>query len=593
MKPYRQLIAVLLACILLLSSASAYAITSTEKENNYNAAVTQLEVYLESAGNSSAELAGIRTVFDSLGGYEQSRFLGYYASVLMKIADEEYDYELYMFLDMLERNQSFNVYLKESLKGSSIGSVEELKAYAHGREYEHDGANSEAINCYSECLNYFDASARYFKLQREKDQSIYDEAAAMLNRGDLAGAYFKFSDILRFKDSKGRRDSIVSLLGYTPSSPTDNLMPVTGLKVTSTGISSITLLWNKSNHATGYEVYYKKYNANNWINAGSEKNTTKTITGLEQGTSYDFKVIATIGQIKADEAILKNQRTASATATPTPTPTLKPTPSPTTAPKTSNDEKEAAYKSAQEYEKDENYFQAELAYIHAKGYKDADEKAELMRTLQKKQKDYKSAMQYYEKGFFGDAYAMFINLSDYKDSKIYKDKCYVELVERGMKIINKIESYRKSNTTHSLNELKRMAKENIPKEKTDGFYVKNNNMYSYLLSSSTAYISGISEHLSVLYGYSSNAVYEDDYYCIEEFDQNKPLYEYAQSRIYQGTKDISFILISSNSKQQYYYVQIGAPSYYSHDMYEYFIPVKVINSNWMEIISYSSGYFDN
>ena len=333
-----RLIALLLIGILFLSIVPAYAITSAEKEKKYSAAILQLEVYLQSAGNSSAELFGIRSSFDSLGGYEQSRFLGYYTSVLMKIADEEYDYELYMFLDMLERNQSFNAYLKESLKGSSIGSVEELKAYAHGREYEHDGANSEAINCYSECLNYFDASARYFKLQREKDQSIYDEAAAMLNRGDLAGAYFKFSDILRFKDSKGRRDSIVSLLGYTPSSPTDNLMPVTGLKVTSTGISSITLLWNKSNHATGYEVYYKKYNANNWINAGSEKNTTKTITGLEQGMSYDFKVIATIGVIKADSEVLPNQKTLTitptplVTATPVPKQTATPSPKPTLVP---------------------------------------------------------------------------------------------------------------------------------------------------------------------------------------------------------------------------------------------------------------------
>ena len=116
--------------------------------------------------------------------------------------------------------------MKESLKGSSIGSAEELKAYAHGREYEHDGANTEAISCYGECLNYFDASARFFSLQQDKDQSIYNEAAAMLNRGDLAGAYFKFSEILRYKDSKERRDSIVNLLGYTPSSPTDYLEAV-------------------------------------------------------------------------------------------------------------------------------------------------------------------------------------------------------------------------------------------------------------------------------------------------------------------------------------------------------------------------------
>ena len=334
MKMHRRPIAMLLAGFLFFSCVPAYAVTSMEKDNNYAAAILQLETYLESAGNSSAELAGVHASFDALGGYEQSRFLSYYTSVLMKIADEEYDYELYMFLDMLERNQSFNAYLKETLKGSSIGSVEELKAYAHGREYEHDGANSEAIACYGECLNYFDASARYFSLQQDKDQAVYNEAAAMLSRGDLAGAYFKFSEILRYKDSKERRDSIVSLLGYTPSSSTDNLEAVTGLKAAEIKETEITISWQKSRHASSYDVYYKKHSSDRWISAGSVDKTAKTFPGLEQGTSYDFKVVAALGGLKTDGTVLLNQRTGSVTPPPrsTPAPSPKPTKSPKPSP---------------------------------------------------------------------------------------------------------------------------------------------------------------------------------------------------------------------------------------------------------------------
>ena len=328
MKTYDGIIAMLLAGVLFLSCVPAHAMTTTEKENNYNAAILQLETYLESAGNSSAELAGVRAAFDALGGYEQSRFLSYYTSVLMKIADEEYDYELYMFLDMLERNQSFNAYLKETLKGSSIGSVEELKSYTHGRVYEHDGANSEAIACYGECLNYFDASARYFLLQQDKDQSVYDEAAAMLNRGDLAGAYFKFSENLRYKDSKERRDSIANLLGYAPSSPTDNLEAVTGLKAAETKETKITISWQKSRHASSYTVYYKQHSNNEWISAGTVSETKKTITGLKAETAYDFQVIAVSGQVKTKEALLQSVETVSTASTPLPTPSPKSTANP-------------------------------------------------------------------------------------------------------------------------------------------------------------------------------------------------------------------------------------------------------------------------
>ena len=126
--------------------------------------------------------------------------------------------------------------------------------------------------------------------------------------------------------------AIVNLLGYIPKDASDNLKPATGLKVSRAAFDQISLSWQKSNHAQQYEVYYKETNQAEWKHAADTSDTTLTVAGLKQGTSYDFKVVAAIGRLKADEALLRNQQTAIVTPTPkpipepTPTPKLMPTP---------------------------------------------------------------------------------------------------------------------------------------------------------------------------------------------------------------------------------------------------------------------------
>ena len=331
MKTYRRFIAMLLAGILLFSCVPAHAITNAEKDGYYSAALEELETYLENSGNSSADLAGIESTFRELGGYEQSRFLRYYVAVLMKIADESYDYELYTFLDILETNAGFKKYLEEDLKGSAIGTVEELKIYAAAREEEAKGNIDAAMSHYKTCSGFFDSSEHYLELRQNVDQAEYEKALELLRNGDMAGAYYCFLSVSPYEDSDIMIQSIQNQLGYTPSSPTDNLAPVAGLKATNIGRTEITLSWNHSNRAACYEVYYKKNNSSNWSDAGSVNGTTKTITGLEEGTGYDFKVLAAAGRVKAAETFLTNQKTASATPTPKPTPKPTPTPTPTPA----------------------------------------------------------------------------------------------------------------------------------------------------------------------------------------------------------------------------------------------------------------------
>ena len=325
MKLRKNLILILIIIGMLPCSITALAMTTATKEENYKAAVLQLETYLETSGDNSAELAGILSAFNELGGYEQSKFLGYYVSVLMKIADEQYNFVLTTYLDMLEANTSFNNYLQDTLKGSSICSVDNLKAYSLGRECEHKGENNKAIDYYKQCMSFYDASDRYFRLIDIIYQEIFEQAFELLGAGNYVEAYFQFASIAPYNDSDLLMASIVNQLEYTPSSPDDILKPVTDLKAEGTNKDSITLSWTASPHAQTYEVYYKESGSPEWVFARNTKSTEITIRQLASNFKYDFMVISAIDKIKAKEALL----TGYMLATPSPTPTVKPTKKPT------------------------------------------------------------------------------------------------------------------------------------------------------------------------------------------------------------------------------------------------------------------------
>ena len=78
----------------LVSGSFAENISSSDKADWYNAAVMQLETYIESLSHNSEELEGIRDTFDKLGGYSMSMHFGYYISALAKIDNAEFDFEL-------------------------------------------------------------------------------------------------------------------------------------------------------------------------------------------------------------------------------------------------------------------------------------------------------------------------------------------------------------------------------------------------------------------------------------------------------------------------------------------------------------------
>lgn len=295
----------------------AFALTSQEKEELYQAAVLQLEAYLDSFGNSSEELTGTINTFKELGGYSQSLNLGYYASVLAKIADEQYDFIMKTYLDMLESDTDFNAYLLDALKDSSIGTADKLKAYAQAREFQHNGEKTTAAEYYKQCGSFFDAKVRYIDLIGDTYQTQYDHAFSLLNEGNYAGAYFAFSAISSYNDSAAIMASIVNQLGYTPETPNDNLRPVSGLDVYYATTSQIRIYWTNSFHATSYEVYYKQHDTNEWIFGGLVSNGKNSIEidNLKEATEYDFKVISAIGMVKSTDSDIATWTTDSTTYT--------------------------------------------------------------------------------------------------------------------------------------------------------------------------------------------------------------------------------------------------------------------------------------
>ncbi len=296
------ILAILMLFFAALPASGSSLLTSTEREQIYSAAVQNLEAYIESYGQSAASLTGIEETFASLGRYEQSPSLMSYTRILAKLEADEYDYDLLLQLEMLDKDVKFKTYLNDVLKGSAIGSVEELTVYAAGREYEYNQQPELAIDEYAKCMSFFDAKKRYGALKSGQDKAAYETAAALWDNGDFAGAYYAFGRTSRYQDSEQRRTGIISLLGYTPISEDDNPEPVTNLQSNCTA-TSVSLKWNAAKHATGYKITMQQ--------TGEKSSTTVecttagyTWTGLNPDTRYLFSVAAVAGKVELEPVVI-------------------------------------------------------------------------------------------------------------------------------------------------------------------------------------------------------------------------------------------------------------------------------------------------
>ena len=314
----KMLITVILSLLLVFTiAAPAYAaMTTEEKDERYRTAVLELEAYLESFGTSETSLEGIEAVFKSLGGYMQSRPLMYYTQVLKKLEADDYGFDLYSLLTLLEQNERFGEYLEETMKDSSIMPVRYLSDYTAGRRKEFEGDAEGAMGDYAKCLGFFDSDERYAGINHDIYESAYREAMALLDKGDFAGAYYAFEQTGHSMDSDERRASIVTMLGYTPENAADNPEPVTGLQVSGQEAGRAVLTWNSAAHAGGYEVAYRESGTQDWTVSGTTDENMATVSGLIMDTAYDFRVTAIVGTVRMENAELAGVWMAMPTPTP-------------------------------------------------------------------------------------------------------------------------------------------------------------------------------------------------------------------------------------------------------------------------------------
>ena len=145
---------------------------------------------------------------------------------------------------------------------------------------------------------------QYFRLDSNVDGEILRTSS--YNSADIPlGKNISYQVVVYAVLSSGRETRIGTAThkagdAYTstskPNSTTTTTKPtmseyVTGLKATS-GNKKVTLNWNEAANSPTYEVYWKRANASEWKKAGSTTKRTVNISGLSNGTSYDFKIRA-------------------------------------------------------------------------------------------------------------------------------------------------------------------------------------------------------------------------------------------------------------------------------------------------------------
>ena len=66
----------------------------------------------------------------------------------------------------------------------------------------------------------------------------------------------------------------------------------TGLRATASTETSVSLSWNAGTDAHYYKVEYRRSSSSSWLHAGYTSGTSRTVSGLDPNTAYDFQVRA-------------------------------------------------------------------------------------------------------------------------------------------------------------------------------------------------------------------------------------------------------------------------------------------------------------
>ena len=191
--------------------------TTEEKETAYNAAIAELETWLETPGEDPALLENCINVFRELEGYKFSyEFSSYYIPLLKYSVEEEFSFNSRRIIGRLEEgNERFRDYL-QSLGNSPIQTVSALVAYARGREAQYNGDTGLALQYYRQCDGFYDSAQRIDALYGDSCRDAYERGMAYLEEGNLTEAYFCFEQAGGYADSAELMQDIAAEIGHIP-----------------------------------------------------------------------------------------------------------------------------------------------------------------------------------------------------------------------------------------------------------------------------------------------------------------------------------------------------------------------------------------
>lgn len=198
----RVLSMILILSIVVCPVFSAYALTDDEM---YTAAMDELRVFMGaySSRQDDATLSKLDDLwdkFDDLGNYLLSRRFLDYIDVLRDIEKNEYG-EISIKISNLEKSGNLKAFLaaenEKAIKEGkmSLGSLDELAAYAAARKAQHENDISQALKHYENCTDFLDSYDRQIKLSKEHIVSNYNKALEYMRQNNQDG-YIKARDLL-------------------------------------------------------------------------------------------------------------------------------------------------------------------------------------------------------------------------------------------------------------------------------------------------------------------------------------------------------------------------------------------------------------
>lgn len=316
--------------VLMMTGSEAFAITTAEKEKIYKSALEELESYLENPGDPLHALPGIISAFESLNNFQYSRKLFYYAQILKKIDDGEFDVKYEFYLKSLISDERFCQYLGEESDYPALGAPDMLNVYGEGRKAELTGDTDAALACYQRCTGFFDSDVRSEALYMGGLDQAYKQADALLEQDKLLEAYWAFSACKNYLDSEAWLSYIVEKLGYDPATEA----PIFDLHLIST-TGSIRFQWNPVSGANSY-VVKRRGQSGDYAIICLTTNTFYTDTSISPSAQYFYIVTAQFSsgeEIDSRELSVQAKKplptvTPTATPTATPRPTARPTATP-------------------------------------------------------------------------------------------------------------------------------------------------------------------------------------------------------------------------------------------------------------------------